>query len=180
MTDQTVATNETPAAPPDLVTRVFTFGHGHVCRYTGANLLDHHVTVIAPTAELCRELMLGLYGQAWAFEYVSLDAATRGGMYPSTEHARIVVPGEGYGREVDNGDASAEVPAGVEGVAPGAAIGRATVPEATCLYETGGGSELRRRCGAPIEWYRPQQVWIHKDRKWRGHDSIGPATVPPS
>jgi hypothetical protein len=76
------------------VTRIFTFGHGQTCPFTGKNVLDHHVSITAPTAEQCREVMFATFGQAWAFEYASLDKATRGGQFPSTEHASITIGAE--------------------------------------------------------------------------------------
>ena len=77
-----------------MATRIFTFGHGQHCPFTGKYLLDHHVTITAPTGEQCRAVMFATFGQAWAFDYPSLDAATRHGQFPSTEHARIVIGGE--------------------------------------------------------------------------------------
>lgn len=131
MTTDTVPT--TPDTPPGSVTRVFTFGYGHVCPFTGENLIDHHVTVIAPDAVLCRDLMISMFGRAWAFEYVSLDAATRGGMYPSTEHVRIIWPVEVRGRAVEAEDPDHGRTTAVAEAKPdtlGVALGRASVPAA--------------------------------------------------
>jgi hypothetical protein len=82
---------DTATPPPAQVTRVFTFGYGHVCPYTGVPLAEHYAIITAPDAKQCRDLMLGLFGKQWSHEYASVDAATRGGRFPMVEHARIVV-----------------------------------------------------------------------------------------
>jgi len=75
------------------VTRVFTFGYGQTCPFTGKNVLDHHVTITAPTAGQCTAVMFATFGEAWGFEYDSLEDATSNGRFPSTEHAAIVIGG---------------------------------------------------------------------------------------
>lgn len=104
--------------PPGLVTRVYSFGYSHRSRFTGADLVDHHVTVIAPTAALCRDAMVAMFGNEWSMEYVSLEAATRNGQFPSTEHCRIELDADAYGpREIDPLVEAAKLPADVDGEA---------------------------------------------------------------
>ena len=74
-----------------MVTRIFTFGYGQTCPFTGKKLLDYHVSITAPTAAQCKEVMFATFGEAWSHEYGSLDEATRGGQFPSTEHASITI-----------------------------------------------------------------------------------------
>jgi hypothetical protein len=76
-----------------MTARVFTFGHGQTCPFTGKNLLDHHVTIVAPTEDICRDIMFATFGEAWAFDYPSVEAATGHGDFPSTEHMRIEMTG---------------------------------------------------------------------------------------
>lgn len=111
--DMNVATpTDIGEPPPTLVTRVYAFGYGHVCPFTGMSLADKHATVIAETAAQCRDLMVAVFGLAWSMEYTSLNAATRSGRCPSTEHARLVLPGPQMvgAREIDNGDDPDPVP----------------------------------------------------------------------
>lgn len=77
------------------VTRIFTFGHGQTCPFTEKALLDHHVTITAPTSQMCQTLMFAMFGVVWAFGYSSIDEATSNGQFPSTEHMRIEMPGGG-------------------------------------------------------------------------------------
>ena len=71
--------------------QVFTFGYGQTCPVTGKELVDHYATIIAPDAETARAWMLKVFGQAWSFQYDSVDEATRGGQFPMREHVRIEV-----------------------------------------------------------------------------------------
>lgn len=71
------------------VTRIFIFGHGQTCPFTGKSLLDHHIAITAATPEQCRAVMVAVFGQGWSFPYDTLDQATRGGQFPSTEHMSI-------------------------------------------------------------------------------------------
>ena len=74
-----------------MVRRIFVFGYGQTCPFTGVNVLDHHVSITAPTADQCTAVMFAMFGEAWSHEYGSLDEATRGGQFPSTEHASITI-----------------------------------------------------------------------------------------
>lgn len=73
-------------------TRYFSFGHGQTDPATGENLLDKYVTVIAPTAEGCREAMLASrFGREWSMEYIPGARGTDEWIASWTEHERIIV-----------------------------------------------------------------------------------------
>lgn len=74
-----------------MITQVFTFGYGHTCPYTGESLADQYATIVAPDKEQCRALMLAVFGRQWAFQYDSVEHATKGGRYPMTEHVRLTI-----------------------------------------------------------------------------------------
>lgn len=77
-------------------TRHFSFGHGQTDPETGENLLDKYVTVIAPTADGCRQAMFASrFGEAWAFEYIPGQPQTDEWLPQWTEHDRIVVESGG-------------------------------------------------------------------------------------
>jgi hypothetical protein len=76
-----------------------------------------------------------------------------------------------YGRAVDNGDAAAEVPTGVEG---GPVTGRATVADTSCLAVLPSGV----RCDEPIFWNPSANAWWHEHTGFYGHTATGPS-VPP-
>lgn len=90
----TTVPTTTDEAAPDRITRVFTFGYGHVCPHTGQDLGDHYVTVIAPDRSSARSLMNTAFGRMWAFEYDGIDdprlADYRDRM---VEHARFELTG---------------------------------------------------------------------------------------
>lgn len=52
-----------------LTTRAFSFGTDHKCPFTGINMSFRYVTVKAPNEELCRKLMMTVFGNSWAVEY---------------------------------------------------------------------------------------------------------------
>ncbi|AGL19529.1 hypothetical protein [Actinoplanes sp. N902-109] len=72
-------------------TRIFTFGIGDRCDFTGAELIDHYVSVTAPDAGTCRAVMVATFGREYADEYTGLDDPRAGHLKGLTEHARIVV-----------------------------------------------------------------------------------------
>jgi hypothetical protein len=79
-----------------MVTQVFTFGYGQVCPFSGKKLGDHYATVVAPTRNHCREVMLAVFGRMWAFQYDSIEDATPPGYEDRMiEHARLVASIEG-------------------------------------------------------------------------------------
>lgn len=74
------------------VIRYFSFGHGQTdpADDSGKDLVCHYVTVIAPTAEACREAMLGSrFGREWAFEYVPGTPQANEWIPRWTEYERI-------------------------------------------------------------------------------------------
>ncbi len=84
------------------VTRYFSFGHGQSDPVSGVNLLGHYVTVVAATAEDCREAMFASrFGNRWAFEYIPGTPQADEWIPQWTEHERIdatsLRPGE-HGR----------------------------------------------------------------------------------
>lgn len=92
--------NERRAQPPggEPVVRYFSFGHGHTDPDTGADLVDRYVTVVAPTAEACREAMFASrYGKRWSFEYI-----------PGTPQADEWIPRWNEHERIDAMPASAE------------------------------------------------------------------------
>jgi hypothetical protein len=74
-------------------TRIFTFGYGQRCPFTGKKLLGYYATVIAPSLEQCTQVMNAMFDGVWAAEYPSVEAAG-GEEYGLIEHARIVIPAE--------------------------------------------------------------------------------------
>lgn len=52
-----------------MVTRCFSFGYGQVDPIDGSSQADTYARVTAPTADLCRQVMLRLFHERWAFEY---------------------------------------------------------------------------------------------------------------
>ncbi|MBM0256363.1 hypothetical protein [Micromonospora sp. 4G55] len=76
-----------------MITQVFTFGYGQTCPYTGESLADRYAVIDAPTKELCRRLMLAVFGREWAFQYASVGEATGHGRYPMAEHMRLTYSG---------------------------------------------------------------------------------------
>lgn len=85
--------DETPIEPIGPFTRYFSFGGGHTDPRTGESLRDKYVTVIASTAEGCREAMLARYGREWSFEYVPGYPSTAEWIPQWTEHERIDLTG---------------------------------------------------------------------------------------
>lgn len=77
-------------------TRYFSFGHGQTDPKTGENLRDKYCTVIAPTAEGCRDAMLASrFGREWSMEYIPGTPRTDEWIARWTEHDRIVVDADG-------------------------------------------------------------------------------------
>jgi len=72
----------------------FSFGHGQTDPGTGQKLLDHYVTVVAPTYEQCREAMLASrFGREWSMEYLAGRTRTTDAVSRWTEHEVIIAPG---------------------------------------------------------------------------------------
>lgn len=85
-----------PLAFTTPVVTYFSFGHGQNDPATGMSLLDHYVTVVAPTYEECREAMLGSrFGRAWSFDYLAGAARATEWIPRWIEHEVIVAPGTG-------------------------------------------------------------------------------------
>lgn len=45
-----------------MITNYFTFG-------CGQTFAEHHVTITAKTAQRCREIMFGTFGEKWSMQY---------------------------------------------------------------------------------------------------------------
>jgi hypothetical protein len=90
------------------ITRIFTFGYGQVCPFTGDSLADRYTTVIAPDRSAARRLMFATFGRDWAFEYDATDPRFTDYAPRMTEHARLALgtPAAddrfGYSRELDD------------------------------------------------------------------------------
>lgn len=74
------------------VTWHFSFGYGQHDPDTGEHLIGKYATVIAPTADACREAMFASkYGDRWSFDYAPESSAWLKYSPDWTEHDRIVV-----------------------------------------------------------------------------------------
>jgi len=83
-----------PLAFTTPVVAYFSFGHGQADPDSGKNLLDHYVTVVAPTYEECREAMLASrFGRVWSADYLAGNAKSDMWIAGWTEHEVIVAPG---------------------------------------------------------------------------------------
>jgi hypothetical protein len=83
-----------PLAGTTPVVTYFSFGYGQTDPGTGQKLLDHYVTVVAPTYEECREAMFASrFGRKWSFDYLAGRPKTTEAVSRWTEHEVIVAPG---------------------------------------------------------------------------------------
>jgi hypothetical protein len=83
-----------PLAGTTPVVTYFSFGHGQTDPVSGLRLIDHYVTVVAPTYEECRTAMFtSRYGRAWSFDYLAGRAKTTAAVSEWTEHEVIVADG---------------------------------------------------------------------------------------
>lgn len=83
-----------PLAGTTPVVTYFSFGHGQTDPDTGKRLLDHYVTVVAPTYDACREAMFASrFGRAWSFDYLAGTARATEWIPRWTEHEVIVAAG---------------------------------------------------------------------------------------
>jgi hypothetical protein len=83
-----------PLAFTTPVVTYFSFGHGQSDPDSGKSLLDHYVTVVAPTYEACREAMFASrFGREWSFDYLAGTKRATEWMPRWTEHEVIVAPG---------------------------------------------------------------------------------------
>ena len=83
-----------PLAGTTPVVTYFSFGHGQTDPANGKKLLDHYVTVVAPTYEECREAMFASrFGRAWSFDYLAGRERTTEWVSRWAEHEVIVAPG---------------------------------------------------------------------------------------
>lgn len=76
------------------VTRVFSFGSGQTDPWTGENLAGKYVVVSARNAEICRGIMIAVFGVNWSMEYPSVKDFIEKNSDPSgrrklMEHARF-------------------------------------------------------------------------------------------
>jgi len=83
-----------PLAGTTPVVTYFSFGHGQRDPDSGQKLIDHYVTVVAPTYEECRAAMFASrFGRAWSFDYLAGRAKTTEWVSQWTEHEVIMAPG---------------------------------------------------------------------------------------
>lgn len=83
-----------PLAGTTPVVTYFSFGHGQTDPDTGKSLLDHYVTVVAPTYEACREAMFASrFGREWSFDYLAGTAKATHWIPRWNEHEVIAAPG---------------------------------------------------------------------------------------
>jgi hypothetical protein len=83
-----------PLAGTTPVVAYFSFGHGQTDPDSGQKLIDHYVTVVAPTYEGCRAAMFASrFGRAWSFDYLAGRAKTTEWVSQWTEHEVIVAEG---------------------------------------------------------------------------------------
>lgn len=76
------------------VVTYFSFGHGQADPDTRKSLLNHYVTVVAPTYEACREAMFASrFGNRWSFDYLAGTTTATKWIPRWTEHEVIVAPG---------------------------------------------------------------------------------------
>jgi hypothetical protein len=81
------------------VVTYFSFGYGQTDPDTGKSLLNHYVTVVAPTYDECRTAMFASrFGRAWSFDYLAGRASTTRAVSEWTEHEVIIAPGVDPGR----------------------------------------------------------------------------------
>lgn len=83
-----------PLAFTTPVVTYFSFGHGQTDPDSGKRLIDHYVTVVAPTYGACREAMFASrFGDRWSFDYLAGRSATTEAVSEWTEHEVILAPG---------------------------------------------------------------------------------------
>jgi hypothetical protein len=109
---------------------------------------------------------------ASGLDVVALEQALFGFLYRPVSASLGNQPAE-YGRAVDNGDASAEVPTGVEG---GPVTGRAAVPHIPCAAEVVPGVP----CGDPIYWNAAANAWWHQPAETVFNHTATAPSVPPA
>lgn len=82
-----------PLAGTTPVVVYFSFGHGQTDPDSGQKLIDHYVTVVAPTYEECRTAMFASrFGTKWSWDYLAGRAKTTEAVSQWTEHEVIVAP----------------------------------------------------------------------------------------
>ena len=83
-----------PLAGTTPVVTYFSFGHGQRDPQSGQKLLDHYVTIVAPTYGECRDAMFASrFGREWSFDYLAGDPKNTEWIRRWTEHEVIVAPG---------------------------------------------------------------------------------------
>jgi len=101
----------------------FSFGYGQKDPDTFKSLLDHYVTVVAPTFEQCREAMFASrFGNRWSFDYLAGTARATEAVREWTEHEVIVAPG------VDQADADRALAAAMRVLDGGGLVDETEVP----------------------------------------------------
>lgn len=80
-------------APPTVqpVTRLFTFGYGQTCQFTGKDLGDHYALVTAPDRGAALLLMCATFPNNWAFEYDPESPSIVDYVPRMKLHARLVI-----------------------------------------------------------------------------------------
>jgi hypothetical protein len=83
-----------PLAGTTPVVTYFSFGHGQTDPDSRQRLIDHYVTVVAPTYEECRTAMFASrYENRWSFDYLAGRASTTEAVSVWAEHEVIVAEG---------------------------------------------------------------------------------------
>ncbi len=80
-----------PSVTATSVTRLFTFGYGQTCPFTGEDLGDHYALVTAPDRSSALRTMLATFGRDWAFEYDPESPTIVDYIPRMTLHARLVI-----------------------------------------------------------------------------------------
>jgi hypothetical protein len=92
----TLAADESrgPLAGTTPVVTYFSFGYGQTDPDSGQKLIDHYVTVVAPTYDECRTAMFASrFGNRWSFDYLAGRDSTTEAVSVWTEHEVIVAEG---------------------------------------------------------------------------------------
>lgn len=190
-----------PNVADQAVTRLFTFGYGQTCPFTGVDLGDHYALVTAPDRSAALRMMLATFGRNWAFEYDPQSVHIVDYIPRMTLHAELYVgaqmpdprdaelerlraevaelratrPGMGYQREQDAGEpGQRRTPHFESGRNPGVAV--ADEPETGERVEVGADG-----CGCPVtEEIRPNDSSIDGTERVEHRAGCWNATQPVS
>jgi hypothetical protein len=131
-----------PSVSATSVTRLFTFGYGQTCPFTGKDLADHYALVTAPDRSSALRTMLATFGRNWAFEYEPESPTIADYIPRMTLHAQLVIgltaadpTGLAYTRADDEPDdptpvSPARVPLHTGGMTDGGLVDETATPGA--------------------------------------------------